>query len=160
MLLPTLAGWGAGAATSPSAPGRIWAPRFTGVRADPPVAAPDVPTSIPPIERVANQPQGRRAVHRGGAGRRSRGRGEPPDRGAGARGGRGCCRCSRAVLLQPRLETLLRRLILGSERPRSTAEHDGAIDALDRSSGTPRTTDASAFRPLLAASPTAMRRGD
>ena len=49
--------------------------------------------------------------------------------------GGGCCRCSRAVLLQPRLETLLRRLILGSERPRSTAEHDGAIDALDRSSG-------------------------
>ena len=30
--------------------------------------------------------------------------------------GGGCCRCLRAVLLQPRLEALLRRLLLGSER--------------------------------------------
>ena len=42
-------------------------------------------------------------------------------------------------------------------RPRSTTGR--SMRSTDRR-GTPRTTDASAFRPLLAASPTAIRRGD
>ena len=38
--------WGAGAATSPSTPGRLVPPGFAGVRADPPATAPDLTCSV------------------------------------------------------------------------------------------------------------------